>query len=887
MKKRILLYFGVVLFALPIFAQDSLKIDFNRTGSVTEAGWDAIDLSDRAVFTNVDSSFAKFSSTVYVKPVCLPKPAANNHRAIDRNNGYYSDSLYDVLDDWIAADVLAGTNDTTTTIGVMLTGLPAGMYAFKSYHHDNGDQRPEFTTKIENKAGVIVDDATQFQVTQSQLSDEPGYAVAFEDVGTYEFGQIVSAGIDDTISVLFTSIYPYRDDSINTNQSLKLLLLNGFELTQSSSEAFLSELSLKGGYVLSPGFDKDVYSYDVVLSYDATLADIPGVMYMVGEGGTADTTRAAAIPGSTTIEVTSQDGSANQTYTINFTLAGEPSNDSTLVDLAVTGFALEPAFDKQVFDYTVELLYGTAIEELPAVVYTAAPGATHSIMDATALPGATKIDVKAENGTDSSTYTINFTIGEPSFAPLMVDFNRDASETEDGWEAISATDRSVYPDVFSDFQKLGDMVYVKPVWLTKPAANNHRAVDRNSGEYSDSLYEVLDDYIAADLLAGTEDTTTTIGVILTGIPEGRYVWKSYHHDAGNQHGKFTVKVASTEGLLFEDDSLYATSYSDGGYITAFDSVTKYINDSVVSKGVDDTITVSFTHEFAYRADTLVNDGPQSFKFVIINGFELAIASPNAYLTSLSLEGDDTLSPVFHMDTLSYDVELPYGSTVDDIPGVMYTAGEDGTVDPTRADALPGATTLVVTSQDGSSNVTYTINFTEADPSTDASLTALSVDGYDLSPVFASDVITYDVELDAGSTVAPDVTYTAATGATAVVTKATELPGETTVVVTAEDGTTTITYTINFTVRLISTDNTDAYAVRLYPNPAINTLSIELSDNIIDGKVYVYNVLGGMQIEQDLNNSVTNIDISALAKGTYSIKIVNNGNDAIIKQFVKN
>jgi LPXTG-motif cell wall-anchored protein len=85
-------------------------------------------------------------------------------------------------------------------------------------------------------------------------------------------------------------------------------------------------------------------------------------------------------------------------------------------------------------------------------------------------------------------------------------------------------------------------------------------------------------------------------------------------------------------------------------------------------------------------------------------------------------------------------------------------------------------------------------------STDATLSGITVGGSAL-PNFKADKASYDVELPIGTTAVPMVvaTVSAKDKANAVVTQATSLPGTTKIVVTAEDGTSTKTYNINFTV----------------------------------------------------------------------------------------
>ncbi|MDA8729104.1 CotH kinase family protein [Flavicella sp.] len=84
-------------------------------------------------------------------------------------------------------------------------------------------------------------------------------------------------------------------------------------------------------------------------------------------------------------------------------------------------------------------------------------------------------------------------------------------------------------------------------------------------------------------------------------------------------------------------------------------------------------------------------------------------------------------------------------------------------------------------------------------STDTSLSALTVDGNSIAS-FGASKTSYSVELPAGTTIVPTVSATATdTNASAVVTAATSIPGTTTIVVTAQDGVTTSTISIAFSV----------------------------------------------------------------------------------------
>lgn len=93
---------------------------------------------------------------------------------------------------------------------------------------------------------------------------------------------------------------------------------------------------------------------------------------------------------------------------------------------------------------------------------------------------------------------------------------------------------------------------------------------------------------------------------------------------------------------------------------------------------------------------------------------------------------------------------------------------------------------------------YGIAFTKAPAAiNDATLKSITVNGEEVEG-FAPETTIYNVVLPTGTTEVPTVKATPTAG-TCTVTNATSLPGATTIEVTAKDGTTTKTYTINFTV----------------------------------------------------------------------------------------
>lgn len=156
---------------------------------------------------------------------------------------------------------------------------------------------------------------------------------------------------------------------------------------------------------------------------------------------------------------------------------------------------------------------------------------------------------------------------------------------------------------------------------------------------------------------------------------------------------------------------------------------------------------------------------------------------------------------------SYQYAL--GATATKIPDIRLqrsgrdlVEGKDYTI---VKGAIGAPTTIQVRAEDGSSTTTYTFTFVGA-VSNNPRPAGISVGGTAIS-TFNPYVFSYDVEVPYGTTSCPDITVTTAeAGQTYMVTKPTSLPGTATVVVTAPDGTTTQTYTLNITVGAL-TDNT--------------------------------------------------------------------------------
>jgi hypothetical protein len=109
------------------------------------------------------------------------------------------------------------------------------------------------------------------------------------------------------------------------------------------------------------------------------------------------------IPGTTTITVTSPDGSQTLEYTIHFVWA--LANDASLKGVTINGEELSD-FDADVFEYTLSIENPENIPQVSALASD--DNADVDILQAAEIPGQAVITVTAEDGETQQVYTINF-----------------------------------------------------------------------------------------------------------------------------------------------------------------------------------------------------------------------------------------------------------------------------------------------------------------------------------------------------------------------------------------------------------------------------------------------------------------------------------------------
>lgn len=216
--------------------------------------------------------------------------------------------------------------------------------------------------------------------------------------------------------------------------------------------------------------------------------------------------------------------------------------------------------------------------------------------------------------------------------------------------------------------------------------------------------------------------------------------------------------------------------------------------------------------YTLRSDTLsipvkvtAEDGTTIKTYTIEVTREAAAKSNDANLKGLSVTGY-TISPSFNKDTTSYNLTVPNGTSSLNVSALKND--EKAKVEITGADNLKVGSNSVkikVTAEDGTTTKTYTINVTREDvpvvpKSNDANLKDLAVSGYDMTPKFNKDTLSYNLTVPNGSdkiiinaSKSDDKARIDISGADNLKVGSNKV----TVTVTAEDGTQKV-YTINVT-----------------------------------------------------------------------------------------
>jgi gliding motility-associated-like protein len=616
-----------------------------------------------------------------------------------------------------------------------------------------------------------------------------------------------STGVISGTPTAVTPVKNYKITAYNLSGSTQTTVSFGVVAPSSN----LANLTLSAGS-LSPVFATTTTGYSVSVPYNTsqitvtpTSTDGNATITVNGtavSSGSSSGAIALSIGANTiAIVVTASDNSSTQTYTVTVNRAAVSSNaqlagagigyisSGGVVEAVVTPITVDP--NATVTVNGVAVASGSQSTPIPL-----SPGSNTIIITVTAQNGANKLTYKITvegplSGVSTlSSLTISAGTLSPAFSGSTTSYTDNVNT---GIASVTVTPTTTDPNA---------TIAVNNTAVVSGTPSS--AIGINIGNNTISTVVTAQDGVTA--------TTYTITVIRPAPSSNASLSNLILTNA-----TFTPVFATgtTTYTASVDNTIIAVTATP---ITSDATATVTVNGLTVSSGTASQSIPLAVGANAISTKVTAQDGTTSKTYTVTI---IRAPSSNSMLSGLTLSSG-TLTPAFANTTTSYTASVTGGvssitvtpktgvptSTVT-VNGVSVTSGTASQT--IMLNVGLNTITTVVTAQNGTNKKTYTVKVTRAVPDQIATLSNLAISAGTLSPAFATATTGYTAAVD--NTVIATTATPAVTDATATVTvnglavssgtasQSIPLavgPNTITVVVTAQDGSTTKTYTVTIT-----------------------------------------------------------------------------------------
>ena len=558
-------------------ASAQLKIDFTPTGGDVEAGFSGYFATHEDSATFTPQAYSVFGSSVTVTPDWTDSTDARVRQMLVRgagNNANWVGDHIDFLKDFIGTDTRTvsggngdydGTTGLPTSFTLTLSGLPAEEYSWLSYHHDTEHVFTSFKIEYSSDGGASFTEIPgPFIGTDSTAAGTPASPQTYTGTpdpnpanlpSTAKFNFTALAGQDSVFR--FT---PFSTTAVHQ----QIWVMNAFEVTSSGDT---DGDGMPDSYESTNGLDANLNDADDDLDNDG----LTNIQEYRGKDGTPDT--------------------GDETNPNNADSDGDTVSDGDEVLVHLTD-PRNPDSDGDYFTDGDEITANT----LPN--------------DAASFPVSTAglfIDFSSNGGTQVGP------IHDPDYLPYIAT-DRTAGEVDHS---------EVYPT--TAFGGSNDVTFA--VSFPNPGGGDlpdtaTRMIGRTNAaanQYSGLNQSMIRDWIGFDnrvASGGNGDAVESqMTFTLTGLPAGKYLYVSHHHDLGAEQGDYTVSVTDANR---SDETLFTKSGSSNNAIT----VTPGSSPSVLPSKSNFVIESSGpASPVIIRYSSL--EVPQAFEgFVVVNGVEI-------------------------------------------------------------------------------------------------------------------------------------------------------------------------------------------------------------------------------------------------------------------------
>ena len=582
-----------------------------------------------------------------------------------------------------------------------------------------------------------------------------------------------------------------------------------------STDATLSALTLSGVDFGTFASGTTSYTAQVANSVSQTRVSPTvnhfGASYVIKLGGVEDSDGTVSLASGSnviTIEVTGEDEETTQTYTVTVTRAEPPSTDTSLSGLTLSGIDFgtfasgTTSYTAQVTNSVSQTTVTPTVNDSEATYVIKLGGVTDAdgVIGLSVGSNVITIEVTAEDKETTQTYTVTVTRAEPpstdaSLSGLTlsgIDFGTFASGTTSYSVrvAYSVSETTVTPTVNDS----GASYVIKLGGVEDADGKISLAVGSNviTVEVTAEDDSTTEKYTVTVTRTAPSTDATLSGLTLSGIDFGTFASGtiSYNAQVPNSVSQTTVTPTVNDSGASHVIKLGGVEDADGKISLVVGSNVITIEVTAEDDSTTRTYTVTVTRAAPPSTDSTLS--ALTLSSVDFGTFDSTTTSYTAQVANSVVQ--TTVTPSVNDSGASYVVKL---GGVTDADGVIALSVGSNVI------------TIEVTAEDDSTTRTYTVTVTRAEPpSTDANLSALTLSGVDFG-TFASSTTSYSAQAAnsvSQTTVTPTVNDP---GASHVI----KLGGVTdadgvvvlrvgsnviTVEVTAEDDSTTRTYTVTVT-----------------------------------------------------------------------------------------
>jgi hypothetical protein len=230
---------------VPVTAQN-LWVDFNSTtqdgGPTNQDGYQPYNAGHEVSEDFVAQSYAAFGTNVSLTPDWPDTTDNRVEQMIDRapgNDANWQGAKLNLLTDFIGIDTRTasggngdydGVTGSPTRMTFTLSGVPAGDYTWRSYHHDTENIHTPFTVAYSVDGGATFATVGEFKGTNSSPNSNPPAPEIFSGAGGMDpamLSSTVNFGLSATGSDRVLQFTPLAGTAVHT----QILAVNGFELS--------------------------------------------------------------------------------------------------------------------------------------------------------------------------------------------------------------------------------------------------------------------------------------------------------------------------------------------------------------------------------------------------------------------------------------------------------------------------------------------------------------------------------------------------------------------------------------------------------------------------------------------------------------------------------